>query len=223
MNKLKKSMLAGIFLLFFLLLVNFHLKLFIPFSAVFWVSRIYFWIVLAAIVFYARKVEKQNFLLYEEQKYHFSKALLMAILVVIVMIFGMAFLNSILIFFGLSQEPSQETKTVYSLFEGNYLLLIFTCITAGVTEEFLFRGYLQTRLERLFNKTWAGILISALVFGIMHISWNNFFHIVGSFWIGLVLAYFYYKYRNIKILIFLHIFYDLFSIVAKLLLDIFKA
>ena len=205
-------------MLLILLLANFSIKLFENF----WVSRIYFWIILAAMVFYALKVEKQKFLLYKEQKYHFRKALSMAFLVVVVIIFGTIVLTAILKLFGLSQEVSQETKTIYALFKGNYLLFIFTCITAGVTEEFLFRGYLQTRIEKLFGNVWLGILISALIFGIMHVSWNNPLQVVGTFWIGLVLAFFYYKYRNIKILILLHIFYDLFSIGTKLLLDIYK-
>jgi len=222
MNKLKKSMLAGIFLLFILLLANFSIKLFVPSPADFWVSRIYFWVVVTAMVFYALKAEKQKFLLYEEQKYHFGKALLMAFLALIVIIIGTVVLNATLKFFGLSQELSQKTKTIYSLFKENYLLLIFTCITAGVTEELLFRGYLQTRIEKIFGNAWVGILISALVFGIMHVSWNNIFQVVGTFWMGLVLAFFYYKYRNIKILILLHIFYDLFSIGIKLFLDVYK-
>ena len=219
MNKLKKSMLAGIFLLIILLLANFSIKLFLPSPANFWATRIYFWLVVAAMAFYALKAEKQTFLLYEEKKYLFGKALSMAFIMVVVIIFGMAVLNFILKSFGLSQEPSQETKAIYSLFKDNYLLLIFTCITAGVTEELLFRGYLHTRLEKLFGNAGVGILISATVFGIMHVSWNNIFQIIGTFWMGLVLAFFYYKYRNIKILILLHIFYDLFSIGIKLLID----
>ena len=79
MNNLKKSMIAGIILLVILLLANFSIKLFM--LAGFWASRIYFWIVLIVMVFYALKVEKQKYLLYEEQKYHLKKALLMALVV----------------------------------------------------------------------------------------------------------------------------------------------
>jgi len=215
-------MLAGIFLLLILLLANHCLKLFMPFSTAFWVSRIYFWVVLLLMAFYVIKIEKQKFLLYEEQKYPLGKALLMAFLVVIISILGTEILNFSLKFFGLSEETSQVTKTVYSFFRENYLLLIFTCITAGVTEELLFRGYLQTRVEKLFGNSWVGILISAFAFGIVHAGWNNILQVIGTFWMGIVFAFFYYKYRSIKILILLHIFYDLITTNIHLFLGQYK-
>jgi len=217
MESVKKSMLAGVFLLLILLLASYSLKLFLPFSTAIWVSRIYFWIVLLLMVFYVLKVEKQKFLLYEEQKYPFWKALLMVFLMVAIIIFGNTVFGFIFKVLGFS-ETSQASKVIYSLLKQNYLLLIFACITAGVTEELLFRGYLQTRLEKLFGNAWMGILISALLFGLMHAGWESLLHIIVPLWIGLVYAFFYYKYRNIKILILLHIFWDLISTNIHLLL-----
>ncbi|WP_449397880.1 CPBP family glutamic-type intramembrane protease [Chryseobacterium wanjuense] len=35
-------------------------------------------------------------------------------------------------------------------FKNNYLLIIFTCLTAGVVEELLMRGYIQSRIEKIY-------------------------------------------------------------------------
>ena len=46
---------------------------------------------------------------------------------------------------------------------------ILISLTAGFCEEFLFRGYLQTQLIAFTRNVYAGIIISACVFGAMHI------------------------------------------------------
>lgn len=45
---------------------------------------------------------------------------------------------------------------------------IWIAIEAGLNEEFLFRAVLQTRLQALFKSAWAGVFISALIFGVAH-------------------------------------------------------
>lgn len=45
---------------------------------------------------------------------------------------------------------------------------IWIAIEAGLNEEFLFRAVLQTRLQALFKSPWAGVFVSALIFGIAH-------------------------------------------------------
>jgi membrane protease YdiL (CAAX protease family) len=42
-------------------------------------------------------------------------------------------------------------------------------LTAGFTEEFFFRGFLQTRLTALTRSRVAGIIVSALLFGLYHV------------------------------------------------------
>ena len=41
-------------------------------------------------------------------------------------------------------------------------------ISAGLCEEFVFRGYLQAQFARLSHRVWIGVLGSALVFGFSH-------------------------------------------------------
>jgi membrane protease YdiL (CAAX protease family) len=42
------------------------------------------------------------------------------------------------------------------------------CLSAGICEEFIFRGYLQLQFARLGHRTWIGVVASALVFGFAH-------------------------------------------------------
>ncbi len=46
-----------------------------------------------------------------------------------------------------------------------FLLLL---LTAGFTEEFFFRGFLQTRLERIVRSKWLAVVAAAILFGIYH-------------------------------------------------------
>ncbi|HET9231701.1 MAG TPA: CPBP family intramembrane glutamic endopeptidase [Vitreimonas sp.] len=41
-------------------------------------------------------------------------------------------------------------------------------IEAGLNEEFLFRGVIQTRLTAWFNSAWAGVFVTSVLFGIAH-------------------------------------------------------
>ncbi len=45
----------------------------------------------------------------------------------------------------------------------------FGILTAGFTEEFFFRGFLQTRMERLAGSPWAAVLIVTVAFGLYHV------------------------------------------------------
>jgi membrane protease YdiL (CAAX protease family) len=42
------------------------------------------------------------------------------------------------------------------------------CISAGICEEFIFRGYLQMQFERLGHRIWIGVLASSAIFGLSH-------------------------------------------------------
>jgi membrane protease YdiL (CAAX protease family) len=46
--------------------------------------------------------------------------------------------------------------------------LLAISILIGFTEELLMRGYLFTRLEQLLRSTWVAVLLSSVVFGLMH-------------------------------------------------------
>ena len=48
------------------------------------------------------------------------------------------------------------------------VLWIFVSITAGICEEFTFRGYLQMQLSGLLKNATAGLVLQGIVFGVAH-------------------------------------------------------
>ncbi|MFV5702790.1 lysostaphin resistance A-like protein [Flavobacterium sp. XS2P12] len=101
------------------------------------------------------------------------------------------------------------------LFKNNIFLILFTSITAGVSEELIFRGYLIPRLEILLKNTRVAILTSSILFGLIHYSYGSLIQIIGPIFIGLVFALHYKKYKNIKILIMCHFLWDLLVLLNK--------
>lgn len=68
--------------------------------------------------------------------------------------------------------------------------IVVTSLTAGICEEIVWRGYLQTRFERLFRgRILAAVLLQAVLFGFWHsISVHTIFTAVFGFIYGLVYA-----------------------------------
>ena len=48
------------------------------------------------------------------------------------------------------------------------VLFLFLSIIAGLVEEVVFRGYLQKQFGKLFRNIWAGMFLSAILFGLSH-------------------------------------------------------
>ena len=63
-------------------------------------------------------------------------------------------------------------------------------LITGFTEELAIRGYLLPRLELIFNNSWTAILISSVLFGLLHFGYGTIINVIGPFFIGLVFAYF---------------------------------
>jgi membrane protease YdiL (CAAX protease family) len=49
------------------------------------------------------------------------------------------------------------------------LAAVFGLLTAGFTEEFFFRGFLQTRIEVLTGSAWVAVLLVTVAFGLYHV------------------------------------------------------
>lgn len=45
---------------------------------------------------------------------------------------------------------------------------------AGFTEEFFFRGFLQTRIEALAGSKWTGLILTSVLFGVYHLPYAYF-------------------------------------------------
>lgn len=69
---------------------------------------------------------------------------------------------------------------IRALFASGQALWLFPLATlamlllAGFTEEFFFRGFLQTRLERLTGTRWGAVLVASVLFGVYHLPYAYF-------------------------------------------------
>jgi membrane protease YdiL (CAAX protease family) len=91
------------------------------------------------------------------------------------------------------------------------LTMPFMTLCVGISEEGLFRGYMQTHLQRISSLKKA-MLVQAILFGVWHLVWNlspfnptaMAEYVVTTFLAGLLFGYFYSKTENLVPLIFAH-------------------
>lgn len=186
-------------------------------AATMYVTRLVFWLVLGITFLYARRAEKQRLLLWEERPYSFPLYLASVFAIfgaIIILLLATAVILRVL------HVPQHSAKLddLMIFFRDDPFLMLFTCLTAGFVEELLFRGYLLPRMAVLFNSPVAAVIVSSVLFGLMHFGYGTVINMVGPFVIGLVFAFYYWKFRNIKVLIFCHFAWDLMALLLKLLL-----
>jgi membrane protease YdiL (CAAX protease family) len=216
----KKSILVGG--ISFLLILLFVTALLLPllkqlnlkYETTFYISRLAIWFCLFLIYMYSIYIEKQAFLLWKEQKYSLSFYLKSVAKTMSVLLFVIIVVSLFFKLIGATIE-SQKIDEIMKYFKNNIPLILFTSITAGITEELFFRGYLIPRLEIVLKNTYLAIVLSSIIFGLIHYSYGTLIQIVGPFFIGLVLAFHYQKYRNIKIVILCHFLWDLLVLLNK--------
>ncbi len=110
---------------------------------------------------------------------------------------------------------------IKSFSAGTFLNILLYCIFIGITEEFLFRGWIQNEFIERFGDTKANvlrsILLASIIFGSVHIfnvfvTNQNLFETIlqclNAVACGFLLGIVYYKTKNIWSVIFLHAFYD---------------
>ena len=176
-----------------------------------WFSRFEIWGVLLIVYLFSKNVEKDDFLLWKEQK----KKLLFYVLSVLTIIIFITILLTIISLLLKNAGVTSNDKVLNAMNDllcNNLILLIFTCLTAAFTEELIFRGYMLPRLEILFKNKWLSIFVSALLFGIVHIGYGDFVRMLFPFIIGTVFGIFYYKYRSLTVLIICHFLMDFYSL-----------
>jgi hypothetical protein len=156
---------------------------------------------------YARKAEVQKFFLWDEESYDFSFYLI-SIVVLFVLIIADGIISHIPYLLGL-HEKSDMLHKMRLLMSKYPALMVFTCITAGITEELIFRGYMMSRLSLIFSNKNLPVVISAALFSYVHLGYKNLGEIIFSFLFGLIFGYHYQKFRNIKMLIIVHSLWDL--------------
>jgi len=93
-----------------------------------------------------------------------------------------------------------------NMFELSTLPIIVQLITSGICgpilEELLFRGIVYNKLKT-FNKRIVAIILTSIIFGIIHI---NIINAIYAFGVSFILIYLYEKYKTLKAPILMHIF-----------------
>lgn len=192
------------FILFFV--AKHTISNFLPYG---YFARSLIWMWLLLIYLFAIKIEKQKFLLWNDEKNSFLFYII-SIISIVGLVILCSFIPRILVLFGLKEEHSLILNEMRDYMNAHPLLFVFTCLTAGVVEELIFRGYLIPRLNILFNNLYLPAIVSAVLFGAVHFTYGTVSNIIVPFFIGLIFGFYYQKYRNLKVLILCHFFVDLF-------------
>jgi len=104
----------------------------------------------------------------------------------------------------------QTSPLIPDLSPVNLLLLtIIMIFVVGLTEEFIFRGIIQTRLEESLGPA-GGILLASLLFGIMHSSYGTPYEMAYTFLAGGALGYFFYRTKSLSLVVMIHGFINIF-------------
>lgn len=114
-----------------------------------------------------------------------------------------------------TQEMRQLNTQLVALFKGlTWPQIIALSICAGVGEELLFRGLLQTWLVAKLNPLW-GILGASVVFGLMH--YLNSIYIFLTFVLGCLFGVAYYLTDSLLLIMIAHAVYDIiaFGVIVK--------
>jgi membrane protease YdiL (CAAX protease family) len=205
-------MLAGIALpiLLYPFLVMIFLPAVVEFGWRFFLSRLIIWAVLGIMFLFARKGEMQNLLLWPEEYYkpsfYFKWIFFLYMLVLVV-----GTIARIPFWLGFHENSAMLMKVV-QVTRNNPVLLVFMAATAGVTEEFIFRGYIMSRLELLINNKHTVVITSALLFALVHLGYKTYTELIFAFGIGIVLGYHYQKYRSLTTVIIVHFFIDVIAL-----------
>lgn len=92
-----------------------------------------------------------------------------------------------------------------------YIALFGSVIIGPILEELIFRYLIYNNLNKFNNKN-TSIILSSLIFALVH---NSFINIVYAFIIGTILTIIYSKNKNIKEVIILHMVANLMSLLIK--------
>lgn len=208
-RRLRALMITGIVLPF--LLYPFLSLLIIPsgldHSLKLFISRLLICATVGIMFLYARRGEVQNFFLWDEQQYN-TAFYLKAIIGVYLLCFAAGFVSYIPVWLGLHENNAVFIKAMLAM-EKYPPLMYFAAITAGITEEFIFRGYILSRLLVFFRNKHVAVIISALLFAFIHLSYKTCRELLFAFLLGLIFGYHYQKYRNIKVVVAVHFLVDI--------------
>ncbi|WP_158557103.1 CPBP family intramembrane glutamic endopeptidase [Mucilaginibacter conchicola] len=147
--------------------------------------------------------------LFNDEKKHDANFYLSWILGLFVAGIGANFLANLIC--GIFRIPfdAKAQHEVMILVTSNNWIMLLCAVTAGVTEEIIFRGYLLEKFHQLFNDDKLAIGLSAALFAFGHSGYHSLRTMVYTFIFGCLLGLHYRHYKSITVLILAHAFFDL--------------
>ncbi|HJH29364.1 MAG TPA: CPBP family intramembrane metalloprotease [Methanosarcinaceae archaeon] len=94
-------------------------------------------------------------------------------------------------------------------FENILLISIIMTLFVGLAEELAFRSIIQTRFEQIFGTT-QGLIITGIMFGIMHSGYGTIYEIIFTSSAGILLGYMFIKTRSLFLISTTHGFINIF-------------
>ncbi len=120
---------------------------------------------------------------------------------------------SVLIGAGLGMGEYMVIRTDYLIPDISPLNLLKLTVVmvffVGLVEEVIFRSFIQTRFNKLFG-AWKGILLSSMLFGIMHSGYGSFDIVLYTTFVGVIIGYMFYKTRSLPLITLTHGFLNVF-------------
>ncbi len=142
-----------------------------------------------------------------------DKSLVLAGLAAGLMFFIIFLMEFVLIQAGLEGEDLGNAQDIANLFSPvtMFILVAFQ----PIPEEIFFRGFLLEKFDSLWGKHFA-VVITAVLFGVAHLSYQKFVPALLIIFIGIILGYLVFKTRNLYSAIFAHILFNVSSFLLLL-------
>ena len=135
---------------------------------------------------------------------HWGKSVLWGLLLAVICFAVLAGLLALFQLVGISFGQGEESHRYDHI---SLWVITLVVIRAGIVEEICYRGYIMERLEKISGKWLVYFLMPAVIFGLLHYK-QGIGGIIIATVIGLVLAYAYWKKRDLKMNIIAHFIVD---------------
>lgn len=108
---------------------------------------------------------------------------------------------------------NDQEKILDKVLDLPLIILVFAFLLAPITEELFFRGMMVQKILERSNPIIA-IILSSVVFSLVHFSYESLVEILGVFFIGLILGSIYVKAKSLTPCILIHMIYNLLAIIV---------
>ena len=173
------------------------------------VKEVIFWSLFLLLFIIVKYGERESFAALGFQ-HNFFRSIGLSLLI-LVSIYGAVIVYGILYFMITKTRPPHEPM-MDKLAHFPAWFKVMLAFRAGVVEETFFRGYAISRLQQLTGNKVVAIVVPVILFAAGHLAYGTLNHFLGALVIGIVLALYYVKTKNIVANITAHFLFDIISL-----------